>query len=80
MKHFLTTAEQQSLLWLQWKLIFVLQIQLDSSLHLLTGGRGKINLISLPSYYLEQSGLKSEQWLWLNSCWLISMESLHVSF
>lgn len=79
MEHFLTTAEQQSLLGLRWKLIFVLQIQLDSFLHLLTGERGKINLILLSAYYLEQSGLKSEQWLW-NSCWLISMESLHVSF
>lgn len=40
---------------------FVLQTQLDSFLRLLTGERGKVNIILLPTYYLEQSGLKSEQ-------------------
>lgn len=60
MKHFLRTTGQQSVLWMQLKLIFVLQIQLVSFLHLLIGERGKINLILLPTYYLEQDGLKSE--------------------
>lgn len=53
-------AEQQSVLWMQLKLIFVLQIQLVSFLRLLTGERVEINLILLPTYYLEQDGLKSE--------------------
>lgn len=60
MKRFLRTAEQPSILWMQLKLIFVLQILLGSFLHLLRGERGKINLVFLPAYYLEQDGLKSE--------------------
>lgn len=77
-KHFLRSAEPQPVLWMQLKLIFVWRIQL-SFLHFLTEGKGGINLVLLPTCYLEQDGLKRE-FLLLNSCWLASVESLYVSF
>lgn len=71
MKHFLTTGEQQSLLWLRWKLIFVFQVQLDSFLHLLTGARGKIDLISLPAYHLELDWNLNSGCGWILAGWFL---------